>query len=100
VLNINCYFRQHTLIDVLQGAREYASASNDKILQNLVYKTEDNLKILAEHNKVDPEKNYSEFLRDVAFVSFAIFFLRISSVTFIRWSSQIATSIYYDIQMD
>jgi Ras GTPase-activating-like protein IQGAP2/3 len=59
--------RQHTLMEVLQAAREYASGSNDKILQSLVTKTEENLKILAEHNKVDPEKNYSEFLRDVAF---------------------------------
>jgi hypothetical protein len=62
-------------MEVLQAAREYASGSNDKILQSLVTKTEENLKILAEHNKVDPEKNYSEFLRDVAFVS-PNFFLR------------------------
>lgn len=65
-------------MEVLQAAREYASGSNDKILQSLVTKTEENLKILAEHNKVDPEKNYSEFLRDVAFVSSQLFsfFLR------------------------
>jgi hypothetical protein len=61
--------RQHTLIEVLNAAREYGIASNDKILQSLVAKVEENLKILTEHNKVDPEKNYSEFLRDVAFVS-------------------------------
>lgn len=89
------FYRQHTLMEVLQAARDYANVSNDKILQSLVTKTEENLKILTEHNKVDPEKNYAEFLRDVAFVSQLNFFRRISG-QFILALVAIVRSFYYE----
>jgi protein-arginine kinase activator protein McsA len=67
-------FFRHTILTILNYAKEHAKKRGDKELAIKVKQCLDNFKKLEEKGMLNRADNYTQFLRDVALVSYYRFY--------------------------